>query len=114
MAGLRVIVHSIAFLIFGPALAYLAARTQNPGLAALVGFLQYGSYIPFSIAAASALNQHKTALLALLGITVLLGAPRSLSELATMISPIGAGVVIGSITRKIITTEHNDGSTDAA
>lgn len=114
MAALRVLIHSLGFVILAQAIEFLASRTGNPGLVAIAGFMRWGSDIPFAIAASSALHQHKTVLVGLLGLTVLLGAPGNIQELAVQVSPIGTGVLIGSMVRKIIEPESTNGTSPSA
>jgi hypothetical protein len=108
---IRILIHSTAFLLGGMLLQLGADHTKNQGLALISSLIEWGSFLPFAIAASSALHKNKTMIIAITVITVLLGQPGSLQDLSTQLSTIGAGLLIGTGARNIIIPERrNDGT----
>lgn len=111
MDPLRIIIQGMVFLLFGKAIDLVASRSGNHGLQLVAEAIRWGSYVPFAIAASSALHRHKTAILVVTGLALLLGDPTSLQELSTQLTTIGTGVLIGSATRALIDPEKKNGTT---
>jgi hypothetical protein len=109
MDRLRVFVHALFFLIGALGLEAYAARTGNPIITGFLQFMRWGSYVPFALAAASALNHHRGMLILLVVVTIAVGAPTDTRALADQLAPIGVGILIGSF----ITSVSDYGGKDA-
>src|ERR1035438_8008868 len=101
MDRLRVIVHALIFLICAQVIEQYALRTGNPVITGFLGFMRWGCYVPFAVAAASALNHHRGMIILVMVLTVALGAPTTMRSLADQVAPIGRGVVQGAFITKL-------------
>jgi hypothetical protein len=106
MQAVRILIHSLVFLLVGLAMQFLAVRTRNEGLAFLVSLIQWSYFFPFAIAGSCAMHQNKACIIAITFITILLGQPGSLQELSTQLSTIGVGLLAGTGARNLIIPER--------
>ena len=107
MDGIRVIVHSAAFLIGAVILGLLADQTGSLFLVTVVAWISWWHYCPFAIASSCGLHNHWGMTVLLTIGVVLLSSPQSGTALATMIVPIAVGLLTGALIRYFTISENN-------
>ena len=100
----RALVHTLIIL----AVATIGASIATRGFAIVLHHLSFGSFLPFALATAAAMNNQKGLLIATAGVTVLAIIPCSIQLLAHAVLPIGIGVLLGTGVQRAIreTTEQ--------
>lgn len=95
-------------LIITAILNALGGFATNAGLALLLGIIKPGAYLPFALSTSAAMHGLRSASIILLAGTIILAYPSSINELATILVPIGAGLLTGTLLRSAI-SETNGG-----
>jgi hypothetical protein len=95
----------ITFICFASIniLGRLLQAAHRPGIDAVLTMLGPAAYLPLSLSwSASLLNQRILLLLLVAGLVIALW-PCTLQDLATWLVPVGAGIILGQLTRTSLT-----------
>jgi hypothetical protein len=105
MAGIRVIIHSAAFLIGALIIGVITDQTGSVFLVTIVAWISWWHYVPFAIAGSCGLHQHWGMTFLLTVGVVLLDSPQTAAAVGTLIVPIMAGLLTGLLIRYFTITE---------
>ena len=105
---LRMFTHALCFLIVAHLAGALALRTTPPGYAAVMRLLAPGDYAPLAVAWSAALHRQQSIIIALV-ILIMVGIwPCTMNDLAAWLTPVGAGVLLGSLVERVVRESHGE------
>lgn len=96
MKFLRTLAYALIILAV---LLVVSETVHRPGFAMLLRYLAFGSYVPFALATAAAINGQRGIVVAVVLISILAIIPCSIDTLAHAVVPIGAGILAGEALR---------------
>lgn len=96
---LRALTHSLIILT----LALIGSAFATRGIATILGYLAFGSFLPFALATAACINHQRGLLITTLLMTILAIVPCTIEEVARALVPIGAGITLGLAVQRALT-----------
>jgi hypothetical protein len=94
---------SVHTLVFTVGFHLLWGLGQNvEGLRFVLAEVSAGGFVPVSASLACGMHDAKALLLGVLLLTLIVGWPSDITALATLLKPIGAGLVLGQLCRQAI------------
>src|SRR3954453_17163811 len=95
---LRSLTHALIILT----VALITSAFATRGIATILGYLRFGSFLPFALATAPVINHQRGLLITTLAVTIAVILPCTIDELARALVPIGAGVLLGVAIQRAI------------
>ncbi len=96
MKFLRTLAYALIILAI---LLVISETVHRPGFAMLLGYLSFGSYVPFALATAAAINGQRGIVVAVVILAILSIIPCSIERFAHAVVPIGVGILAGEALR---------------
>ena len=100
MRGAAMLLHAAFFIIGAHILLLLAHSASVPLLAQLLDLASFGWFVPLGLSGAAALHGKRSLAILVLAGTIIIGWPYpSMEKFSRAVTPIGVGVLLGSIVR---------------
>jgi len=101
---MRVLTHGVLVYFIVQGLQY-AVAPHAPGITTILRTINYAGYAPFSLSVSIGLHNARMLCIALVAAIILLGYPFTIPELAHMLQPVGAGILLGQLVKQGLTKE---------
>src|SRR5258708_40328176 len=100
MRGAAMLLPAVFFIIAANTLLLLAHIASVPLLAQLLDLASFGWFVPLGLSGAAALHGKRSIAIVILAGTIIIGWPYpTMEKFSRAVTPIGAGVLLGSIVR---------------
>jgi len=89
-------------------LVMVQESVKLPGFVLVLGYLRFGSFVPFALATAAAINGQRGIVITVVILSVLSIMPCTIEVFAHALVPIGVGILAGTSLHTAITDAHEE------